>query len=114
MRILVFAVGLASAAILSCQQSPSAPSVEASAPAVATHAAEFVIEGMVCEVGCKGYIEKKLKATPGVANCSIDFTTGMARVEYDQSQVKPQDLTGVIETLADGKYHTGPVHEITL
>jgi Cu+-exporting ATPase len=114
MRILFLVVGLASAAVLSCQQAPTTPAVEATVPAVATHAAEFVIEGMVCEVGCKGYIEKKLKATPGVANCSIDFTTGMARVEYDQSQVKPQELTGVIETLADGKYHTGPVREITL
>jgi copper chaperone CopZ len=114
MRSMVLFSWLAAATLVACQQTPSNTAVEAAVPAVATHVAEFAIEGMVCEVGCKGLIEKKLKATPGVASCTIDFATGLARVEFDQSQVKPQDLTGVIESLADGKYHTGPVQETTL
>ena len=109
--ILMLSLALGASA---CQQA-SVPTDESTAvQAVANHEASFTIEGMVCEVGCKGTIEKNLAKTPGVTACAIDFESGKATVAYDASLVSGEDLVAVVEGLAQGQYAVSDYAEATL
>lgn len=71
---------------------------------VANANATFQVDGMMCEVGCKGTIEKALNGTQGVKECQVDFEKAQATVEFDSLQINTEDLAGIINTLADGHY----------
>lgn len=63
----------------------------------------FTIEGMHCEVGCAGHLEKKLAKLDGVQKAEIDFEAKKATVEYDANKITPEILVQTVEGAADGK-----------
>lgn len=62
------------------------------------------IEGMVCEMGCKGTIEKTLHKTPGIATAAIDFKNEKATITYDSKQISEQGIIDVIQGIGEHQY----------
>jgi copper chaperone CopZ len=56
------------------------------------------VTGMTCG-GCARSIEKKLTATPGVANAKVDLEGARATVEFDPSRTEVPKLVAAIEQL---------------
>lgn len=65
--------------------------------------ASFTIEGMHCEIGCAGYLQKKLSKLDGVKSATIDFDTKKATIEYNANVQTPEILIQTVESAADGK-----------
>lgn len=82
----------------------AAETTEEKAVVVANASATFQVEGMMCEVGCKGTIEKALNNTAGVSECVVDFEKAQAAVSFDSLAISADEITGIINTLADGHY----------
>ncbi len=66
--------------------------------------ANFQIEGMVCEHGCKGVIEKEMKQVKGITSFEIDFEKETAEVFFDQNTIKSQAIIAQAEKINDGIY----------
>lgn len=64
----------------------------------------FMIEGMTCEVGCKGLLEKKITAIDGVSAVSIDFESTEAQVTFDVSKTSSDKIIEVVTTAAERIY----------
>lgn len=58
--------------------------------------ARLEIEGMNC-AGCEQSVDYALKSEVGVISATTSYTTGTAIVEYDPSQVNPEQLKNAIE-----------------
>ncbi|MFN2505248.1 MAG: cation transporter, partial [Acidimicrobiales bacterium] len=58
------------------------------------------VGGLHCSL-CTGTLEKALGRRPGVAKVAVSLTHEQALVEYDPTQVRPQDL---VDTLRDIGY----------
>lgn len=65
--------------------------------------ASFTVEGMHCEVGCAGHLEKKLAKLDGVQKAEIDFESKKATIQYDTNVLTPEVLVQTVENAADGK-----------
>jgi copper chaperone CopZ len=81
---------------------------------VANEIATITIDGMTCEVGCAGYIAKKLNKTKGVKSCDMDFETKIATVKFDNTQISAEDIKEIIEDLNDGQYSVTEMSSETL
>lgn len=71
---------------------------------VADSEVDLEIEGMTCEMGCKGAIEKALSKAPGIEVASVDFPTETAVVKYDSKVTSEEEIIEVIQTVANGAY----------
>ncbi len=58
---------------------------------------DLPIEGMTCS-SCAGRVEKSLNRLDGV-EATVNFATGRATVEFDSSQVEPEQLLGAVESV---------------
>lgn len=58
----------------------------------------FSVSGMKC-VNCKANVERALKALPGVAEAVVSLEDACIAVEYDETQVTPQDMKNAVEDL---------------
>jgi len=56
------------------------------------------IQGMSCS-SCSAIIEKKLKATKGVINASINFAAEKAQVEFDKESITLEQITKIVDDL---------------
>ncbi|MDR2802894.1 MAG: sulfite exporter TauE/SafE family protein [Treponema sp.] len=56
------------------------------------------IGGMNC-VNCQNKIEKTLKTLAGVEDAAVDFNDGMARVNFDETVITPEEIGGAIRKL---------------
>jgi mercuric ion binding protein len=65
--------------------------------------ASFTIEGMHCEVGCAGYLERKLTKLDGVKSAVIDFENKKAIVEFNTNVQTPEIIVQTVENAVDGK-----------
>lgn len=65
---------------------------------------KLALEGMTCEVGCAGTIEKTLNTTAGVKSCDVDFENKIATIEFDNAQISDEEIKSIIEGLNDGQY----------
>jgi len=63
--------------------------------------AEFTIDGMTCQVGCAGTIQKKLGKMDGVKSAKVDFEKKLAMVEYNEAKVTPTTLEATVTNIAD-------------
>lgn len=66
--------------------------------------ADYSVEGMVCAMGCAKTIQDEVADMAGIAACEVDFESGKAHIEFDQTQVKEGDIIAAIEGMADGQY----------
>ena len=71
----------------------------------------FMLEGMVCAMGCAKTIQDKLTEMNGVAECNVDFEAGKAHVAFDKTQLSENEIIALIEGMADGQYKVGPWEE---
>ena len=78
---------------------------------------QLSIEGMMCEVGCAGKINKELFSVEGVSDVAIVYEdnreTDFANVKYDPSKVKVEDLIQAVQMIADGDLYHVSKAEIT-
>jgi uncharacterized protein len=58
----------------------------------------FRIGGMTC-VNCQNRIEKKLKKMAGLHDVTVNYTTGVAAVTYDASEISFDEISAAIESL---------------
>jgi Cu+-exporting ATPase len=63
--------------------------------------AEFIIDGMTCEIGCAKTIEKKIAKMEGVKSAKINFDRKLAMVEYNEAKVTPTTLETTVTNVAD-------------
>lgn len=56
----------------------------------------FKVDGMSCQ-HCVKAVEGALNKLDGVRSAAVDLGKGTARVEYDESRVKPEQMKAAIE-----------------
>lgn len=103
----IFVVGIMTLVIYTCKTetqpelrtvSTESAAVESKLDPNATYAkAEFIIEGMSCEIGCARTIEKKLAKMEGVKSAKVDFDNKLAMVEYDEARVNTNSLEETVK-----------------
>lgn len=62
--------------------------------------ASFSIEGMHCEVGCAGIIQKKLAKLEGVQNAEVDFKGKTATITYDANKQTPEIMVQTVQNIS--------------
>ena len=63
--------------------------------------ASFSIEGMHCEVGCAGVIQKKLAKLEGVQEAKVDFEGKTATITYDANKQTPEFMVQTVQNISD-------------
>lgn len=63
---------------------------------------QVFISGMMCEMGCKGTIEKKLREKSGVASFDINFSDSTAVVSFDSTLTNAAEIATAIDEVAGG------------
>lgn len=63
--------------------------------------ASFSIEGMHCEVGCAGVIQKKLAKLEGVQEAKVDFEGKKATITYDANKQTPEIMVQTVQNISD-------------
>ena len=56
------------------------------------------VQGMSC-AGCAQSIERRLRATPGVLEATVDLTYACAEVTFDEAMTDVESLEAIIESL---------------
>jgi len=69
-----------------------------------TRVVTIPVEGMVC-LACTARVKSTLKAINGVAEVEVNLAGRVARVEYLEGKVSPQQLVSAINRLS---YRAGP------
>jgi len=94
--------------LVSCGQN-STSEVDSEVTVLADAKAEFMIEGMSCQVGCAAYIDEELEKLDGVAKAEVDFESKQAVVNYDNSLISEYTMIDLINTLKDSLYTVSSV-----
>lgn len=94
--------------LFSCGQNATSE-VESEVTALADAKAEFIIEGMSCQVGCAAYIDEELEKLDGVVKSEVDFESKLAVVDYDNSLVSEYAMIDLINTVKDSLYKVSSV-----
>lgn len=63
--------------------------------------ASFSIEGMHCEVGCAGVIQKKLAKLDGVQDAKVDFEGKTATITYDANKQTPEIMVQTVQNISE-------------
>jgi copper chaperone CopZ len=103
---MIAAIALTSIVMVSCknenpkeeatvatEQTPEQPAQLATA--------SFTIEGMHCEVGCAGVIQKKLAKLDGVQNAKVDFEGKTATITYDANKQTPEIMAQTVQNISE-------------
>ena len=72
---------------------------------------EFSIEGMMCEKGCKSYIDNKVSKLEGVDECNVDYDLKLMTVEYDLASIDADKIIMHVNSLVDGQYNAKLIQE---
>jgi copper chaperone CopZ len=80
-------------ATVATEQTPEQPAQLATA--------SFTIEGMHCEVGCAGVIQKKLAKLDGVQNAKVDFEGKTATITYDANKQTPEIMAQTVKNISE-------------
>lgn len=103
---MIAAIAFTSIAMVSCknetpneevtvatEQTPEQPAQLATA--------SFSIEGMHCEVGCAGVIQKKLAKLDGVQEAKVDFAGKTATITYDANKQTPEIMVQTVQNISE-------------
>ena len=66
--------------------------------------AEFAVNGMMCEHGCKAYLSDEISKFSGVADCEILFEQEKLVVNYDKNILTANEIVFLVADLKDGQY----------
>jgi len=103
---MIAAIALSSIVMVSCKN--ETPKEEATVTTEQTQdqpaqlaTASFSIEGMHCEVGCAGVIQKKLAKLEGVQDAKVDFAGKTATITYDANKQTPEIMVQTVQNISD-------------
>ncbi|WP_396173284.1 cation transporter [Flavobacterium sp.] len=103
---MIAAIALTSIVMVSCKNEN--PKEEATVTTEQTQdqpaqlaTASFSIEGMHCEVGCAGVIQKKLAKLEGVQDAKVDFAGKTATITYDANKQTPEIMVQTVQNISD-------------
>jgi hypothetical protein len=75
---------------------------------VGNASAAFMVEGMVCKMGCGGAIRKDLMHSGSVAKVNIDFkedaTSQLIVAEFDSTKIDMAQMKSLIERTNEGQF----------
>ena len=78
---------------------------------LANTSCSLIVEGMMCEKGCKATIQQKLSNTNGVVACEVDFEEKMVVIDFDNNLVSSKELIHVVDEIANGTYKASLLEE---
>ena len=88
-----------------CSDSSTAPKEAITEIAIENvKAKDFEIEGMTCAMGCAATIQKTVADLHGVANSKVDYESGKAHFEFDETLVSEKEIIAAIQGVAEGQY----------
>ena len=99
-KLLFLAIVLISMVSMNC----SAPQEETVQIASADKELTLEVEGMVCATGCAKFIEKQVAKMDGVADCTVNFEDGIAKISYSSKVTGQEDILETITGINDGQY----------
>lgn len=102
---MIAAVALTSMMMISCKNETAktdetVATEQTQDQAAKLETASFTIDGMHCEVGCAGVIQKKLAKLDGVSDAKVDFEAKTATVTYDANKQTPEVMTQMVENIS--------------
>ncbi|MDG2227707.1 MAG: heavy-metal-associated domain-containing protein [Flavobacteriales bacterium] len=78
---------------------------------LANTSCSLIVEGMMCEKGCKATIQQKLSTTNGVVTCAVDFEEKTVVIDFDNNVVSSKELIKVVDEIANGIYKASLLEE---
>ncbi len=94
LRIFLFCI-ISFSVLIACQQVKQEPVLAS---------VEMKVDGMVCAMGCAKYIEDKVADLDGVTKSVVDYESGIASFEFDETQTNSKELEAYIDDIHDGQY----------
>jgi periplasmic mercuric ion binding protein len=103
---MIAAIALTSVVMVSCKnetakEESTATTEQTQDQPAQLATASFSIEGMHCEVGCAGVIQKKLAKLDGVQEAKVDFEGKTATVTYDANIQTPEIMVQTVQNISD-------------
>ena len=78
-----------------------------------TSKAVFSVEGMMCEKGCKSFIQNKVTELQGADDCTVDFENNMMTVAFDKTIISSVDIVNLVKGLNEGQYSATLLEEFS-
>jgi len=78
---------------------------------LANTSCSLIVEGMMCEKGCKATIQQKLSSTNGVVACVVEYEEKMVVIDFDNNVVTSKELIKVVDEIAGGIYKASLIDE---
>ena len=70
--------------------------------------ADFMVEGMVCQMGCGGSIRKELKLTGAVGRVEVNFIEEQkeqnVHIRYDSTLINSKKITAILNTINNNQF----------
>lgn len=105
MKKEIYVLGLFALLLFACKTQNEKKNMEVSnvAKSIANAHLKAKVSGMSC-TGCKKMIEKAFANTKGVSQCTVDFATMVASIDYDNTQISESEILKVFTTVGEGHY----------
>ena len=78
---------------------------------IANTSCALIVEGMMCEKGCKTTIQQKLSSTNGVVSCAVEYEEKTVVIDFDNNIVTAKELIKVVDEIAGGIYKASLLDE---
>ncbi len=78
---------------------------------IANTSCSLIVEGMMCEKGCKTTIQQKLSNTKGVVACVVEYEEKTVVIDFDNNVVSSKELIQVVDEIANGIYKAALLNE---
>lgn len=78
---------------------------------IANTSCSLIVEGMMCEKGCKSTIQQKLSNTNGVVACVVEYEEKTVVIDFDNNVVSSEELIQVVDEIANGIYKATLLNE---
>lgn len=78
---------------------------------IANTSCSLIVEGMMCEKGCKTTIQQKLSSTNGVVACVVEYEEKTVVIDFDNNVVTSKELIKVVDEIAGGIYKASLIDE---
>ena len=103
---MIAAIAFTSIAMVSCKNETPKEEVTVATEQTPEQTAQlatasFTIEGMHCEVGCAGVIQKKLAKLDGVQEAKVDFEGKTATITYDANKQTPEIMAQTVQNISE-------------
>lgn len=77
-------------------QAQDLPTIKSRTVEFTTTTAYVTIEGMACQDGCADAIAVNLKETEGIQSAEVNYESGKAVINFDNTKIKMKEIEGII------------------